>query len=178
MTSAWRPVVAALANETVRAAYARIVLGDPDPFAGLSPSRAERVREALIRAGLVVERDGGLVADGVVLQRMLATAAPRPTGVARFLRPDGRIDRYPANAADRDALLRSVASAVLQPGEVVAEPELNDRLAAHADDVALLRRRLVDAGILERTRSGSAYALPADRPPAAPSEPAPGSFLR
>lgn len=162
MTSAWRPLAAALANEATRTAYARIVLGDPDPLAGLAPSRARHVGEALLRSGLVIEREGALVADDAALKEMLATDAPRPTGVARFLRPDGRIDRYPTNAAERRDLLVAVAGEVLAPGEVVTERELTDRLAAHADDVALLRRHLVDHGVVERTRSGSEYALAAE----------------
>jgi hypothetical protein len=45
--------------------------------------------------------------------------------------------------------------------QVLTESEVNGRLAAWAPggDVALLRRRLVDHGILERTLPGSEYAL-------------------
>ena len=44
-----------------------------------------------------------------------------------------------------------------------AEPErqVNERLLNYADDVVLLRRYLVDFGLLERTASGSSYRRPA-----------------
>jgi hypothetical protein len=40
----------------------------------------------------------------------------------------------------------------------MSEQETNERLAAFTDDVAALRRFLVDGGLLERTPSGSEYA--------------------
>ncbi|MFG6444702.1 DUF2087 domain-containing protein [Microbacterium sp. P07] len=161
--NAWRPAIAALVNETAREVYARIVLGASatDAVAELPAARAESVIALLTASGLVVERDGYLVADTTNLKRMLATAAPRPTGVDRFFRADGRIDRYPTKATERVEMLARVGAEVLQPGEVVTERELTDRLAPFADDVALLRRHLVDHGVLERTRSGSQYALAA-----------------
>ncbi len=93
---------------------------------------------------------------------LAAGGRARPTGVQRFLDAEGRIDRYPSGRADRDELLRWVAEHVLTAGEVVGEREVTDRLARFSGDPAALRRHLVDAGILERTRSGSEYALVAD----------------
>lgn len=173
MTSnAWRPAIAALANDTTREVYARIVLGASrvDAVAGVAAPRADAAIAALVGAGLVTEREGALVADATGPKRMLATAPARPTGVDRFLRPDGRIDRYPSKAGERVELLAHVAERVLRPGEIVTERELTGRLERFADDVALLRRHLVDHGVVERTPSGSEYALaPSIRetPPAA-----------
>lgn len=50
------------------------------------------------------------------------------------------------------------------PGDVLTETEVNDRVRAYApnEDVAVLRRYLVDHQLLERTRSGSEYAVIAD----------------
>ena len=50
---------------------------------------------------------------------------------------------------------------VLRQGEVVTERVITERLAAYADDSASLRRYLVDAGLVERTSTGSEYALAA-----------------
>lgn len=83
------------------------------------------------------------------------------SGVARFLRKDGRIDRYPARQAPRRMLLEWVAGRVLAPGEALDERSFNARLAGFADDHVMLRRYLVDAGLVERAPDGSAYFLPA-----------------
>jgi hypothetical protein len=82
------------------------------------------------------------------------------SGVERFLRKDGRIDRYPAKQAPRRMLLEWVAGNVLAPGEALDERSFNLRLAEYADDHVMLRRYLVDAGLVERAPDGSAYFLP------------------
>ena len=152
-TPDWRPLVAALGNADARRVYARLVLGEADAFVGLSPSRAAHVRRMLEGAGLVDDT----TVDERVFAQLLATPKARPTGVRRFLRADGRIDRYPSADADRRELHEHVAQRVVADGETLTEPELNERLAAFADDVAVLRRYLVDHELLERTRSGSSY---------------------
>jgi hypothetical protein len=169
-TPEWRPVIAALMNDTARTTYARIVLGEAgsDVLRELSPSRARRVRDVLVSSGLVEVRGDELIAGDRALRELLsAGATARPTGPERYLGADGRIDRYPAKASERHALLQHVAASVLSAGEVVPEPELNARLERFTADVAALRRFLVDAALVERTRSGSRYAL-AVVPPAQP----------
>lgn len=90
------------------------------------------------------------------------SVASRPrTGPERFMTRDGRIDRWPVREDDLRAVLALVLPRVLSPGEVLREAELNERIARVAADVALLRRHLVDHGFVERTRSGSEYALAA-----------------
>lgn len=42
--------------------------------------------------------------------------------------------------------------------EVLTEAELNERPVPFDEDVAALRRYLVDEGLLMRTRSGSSYS--------------------
>lgn len=154
----WRPVIAALANAEARAAWARLVLGESGPPANARERRAFALLEA---AGLAGRDDGGgYRVDDTRLRRLLAASAatrPRPQGVDRFLRPDGRIDRFPSSSVDRAALLAHVADAVLTADETVAERELTERLARFADDPVTLRRHLVDAGLLARTSTGSEY---------------------
>lgn len=89
---------------------------------------------------------------------------PRRTGPARFLDDDGRIDRYPLRDADRRELLAWIADRALPLGTVLAERDVNEMLSplAPGGDVAVLRRYLVDHGLLERTRSGSEYSRVAD----------------
>lgn len=158
----WRRMLAALANADTRAAFARVTLGLP-PEGGACETRA---LAALAAAGLVSSPEDSIVVSEAGIRAALAAGGrARPTGVQRFLGADGRIDRYPSSAADREELLRWVAGRVLQAGEVVGEREVTERLARYGADPAALRRYLVDAGLLERTRSGSEYALPAAATP-------------
>lgn len=162
----WRAVVAALANPQVRRLFAELELGAPQETAGaeMGASRKRRALTSLRKAGLVREVSGNTVTNPEVFAQALASAPlpERPTGVERFLRQDGRIDRYPADAAERTALLALLASRVLDFGEVIPEREITERLTRFTDDPAGLRRAMVDDEILERTRSGSEYARVVD----------------
>lgn len=159
----WRRVVAALANSDARTAYAQIVLGalPADVHTGQKGQRRNRAIDSLLESGLV-ERDaaGNLVAPEAVFRELLARQ-PRQaqTGVARFMRL-GRIERYPANRAERRELLAWIAGNAIRPGEDLSERQVNERLLEYTDDVVLLRRYLVDFGLLERTPSGSSYVRP------------------
>ena len=100
------------------------------------------------------------VTVSLVLGSLLAQQPRRQprTGLDRFLRL-GRIEQYPANAAERRALLARIAGEVMSPGERLTERQVNERLLSYTDDVVLLRRYLVDFGLLRRTASGSSYSL-------------------
>ncbi|KZE41661.1 DUF2087 domain-containing protein [Microbacterium sp. T32] len=160
--NAWRAILAALSDDVAREAYARVVLGEPlaPVLAALTPSRARRVTAALTSAGLLVATANGHVASATVFTDALA-AAPRParpTGADRFF-TDGRLTDYPSRAGDRREVLATVASRILAEGERLTEPEINERLSTVVDDVAAIRRYLVDEGLIERTRSGTEYTL-------------------
>lgn len=158
----WRPLVAALANPDARHVMGLLFIGhDPGPSLGtMSPSRRRHLVGILRASGAVAQDGSGVLSltPGVFAELLRQGAAPRATGVERFLR-GGRIAHYPSGAAARAALLRHVASRVLEPGEVVTEREITDRLGALTDDPAALRRYLVDAELVERRRDGSEYAL-------------------
>ncbi|MBF4624778.1 DUF2087 domain-containing protein [Clavibacter sp. VKM Ac-2872] len=157
-----RRLAAVLADAEMRAAYARVVLGSDldDALAHLSPARRTKAARALTGSGLVVvAEDGTASATDAVFRAILAQqpATPPAQGVERFLR-DGRIAQWPASPTDLDELLRHVVAQVLDPDEVLDEKALTERLLRLTDDHALLRRHLVDAGLVLRTRSGSEYA--------------------
>ncbi|AJW80072.1 DUF2087 domain-containing protein [Clavibacter michiganensis] len=163
-----RRLAAVLADAEMRAAYARVVLGSglDDALAHLSPARRAKARSSLVGSGLVtVDADGTASATDAVFRAILAqqAATPPAQGVERFLR-DGRIAQWPASPADLDDLLRHVVAEVLEPDEVLDEKALTERLLRLTDDHALLRRHLVDAGLVLRTRSGSEYARAEDKP--------------
>ena len=147
MSNAWRRVVAALANPQQREAYARVVLG--------LPAENPKAVAALRAAGLLDDAD----APTEVFARLLAEhPAETKQGVDRWLR-DGRIDHYPAGAAQRQALLEWVAERAVTAAEELDEAALGKRLEAFTTDVATLRRYLVDAGLLLRAADGSSYLL-------------------
>lgn len=158
--NAWRRIVGILANDEARAVYARIVLGEPvtEDSTGLRERRLGRVLANLVDSGLVREHAGALVASGDMFRSMLAAEpVQRATGVERFLR-DGRIEQYPASAGERRELLQWVVGEAFVPGDELTEGAVNERLERFTDDVAVLRRYLVDHELLERTPSGSTYA--------------------
>lgn len=160
MTNEWRTMLAALANADARRVYAEVVLTLPDA-AGLSAKKRDRAVTTLRNAGLIrIDDDGSLnlVADAAsdVLER---TAPPKREGVHRFVR-DGGIEQYPVRPADRRELLSWVVEQSIQLDESLSEAEVNDRLKPFHRDVALLRRYLIDDGLLLRTPSGSSYSRP------------------
>lgn len=147
----WRSVVAMLANPETRRAFARAIV-ETEPGAD-----APRAVERLTQAGLL-DAEGRV--DESALRTLLRDAGTPPVrGVERFLTPAGRLLGLPSKPAERLELLRLLASRALRPGEVVTEKELNARLAAVDDDVATLRRLMVEAEFIERTPTGTEYAL-------------------
>ncbi len=81
--------------------------------------------------------------------------------LSRLLDDTGRIRRWPKRRWERQLVLDYVVEH-FTPGEVMSERELGAALhRIHSfNDAALLRRMLVDLGMLERRRDGSAYWRP------------------
>lgn len=152
----WRTVIALLANADTRA-----VLAEHVTDAALTAATRERARRRLADAGLLVEDGaGGWVIAEDRLRATLQTDAPvRLTGPERFLTPDGRLMGYPSKTPDRLELLQLIGPRVLGPDEDVPEAAFNERLEQITDDVATLRRYLVDAEVVERRPDGSGYRL-------------------
>ena len=155
MSERWRGVVAALLNPDLRAVLAEVMTTSE-----LTDARRTRALARLVELGIVTMGDDGPAFHQAFVSDLLAEDAPvRPTGPARYLDGAGRIDRYPVHHQDRLELLRWVVDQSFQPGELLTESDTNERLARFTVDVAALRRHLVDAELLERTRSGSEYAV-------------------
>ena len=161
--------MAALANRDARTAYAQIVLGTrhddvSSGLPGLPGQRRGRAIAALLDAGLIERTAGNELEASESIFRDLLTQQPKRqpiTGVARFMRL-GRIDRYPANLAERGKLLAWIGSEAFASGEELTERQVNERLLGYTDDVVLLRRYMIDFGVLQRTPSGSSYFRPQD----------------
>lgn len=151
-----RRVVGALANDDARRVYAEAVLAGFDGDAGpLGQRRRERALAALAAAGLIDEKGAATAGP---FREILSRSGRRSaeSGIARFVQ-EGRIHSLPASSKDRLDLLAWLRDSVIEPNITLSEPELNERLRVHHDDVALLRRYLVDEGLLERTATGSSY---------------------
>ncbi|NBM18217.1 DUF2087 domain-containing protein [Streptomyces sp. GC420] len=69
----------------------------------------------------------------------------------------GRLTAVPRKAARREQLLAHLARTLFEPGRSYTEQEVNDALRAVHDDCAALRRYLVVAGLLARTKDGGSY---------------------
>ena len=84
-----------------------------------------------------------------------------------FFDADGRLTTIPARRAKRLVVLDALAQ-LFEPGERYAETEVNAQLRTAHDDVAALRRYLVDEGFLGREgglywRTGGTVDDPEDR---------------
>lgn len=66
-----------------------------------------------------------------------------------FVRPDGRLSAIPTRIRKRLVVLNEMAQA-FEVGETYAETQVNNTLRVWHDDVAALRRYLVEEGFLER----------------------------
>ncbi|MBD3778694.1 MAG: DUF2087 domain-containing protein [Micrococcales bacterium] len=85
-------------------------------------------------------------------------AEPDPVARADRFLVRGRLEQLPRRRADRDLVLRRLAHGVLpEIDEPVAERELTARLAEVGRDPVGLRRELVEAGLVTRTRDGAEY---------------------
>ncbi len=148
---AWRAVLAVLVNPRLRTALAE-VMTEADP-ALTAPERRD-ARRLLTQSGLLTP--GGQL-DEPRLRAMLAGNRTEREGVDRWLRADGRIERWPKSADDRLELLRWVAERLLGPDDVLAEKPFTQKLFAFTTDPNTLRRALVDAGLIARNPDGTDY---------------------
>jgi Uncharacterized protein conserved in bacteria len=84
---------------------------------------------------------------------------PVPDEFARrfLVRGEDTIDRYPRRREDRLLLLQWIADRAFTDDDDLTESQVNERLYRYTDDVAVLRRYLVDAELLERFPDGTGY---------------------
>jgi predicted transcriptional regulator len=76
--------------------------------------------------------------------------------VSDYSQADGRLKTLPSQRKKMEAILRYVGRA-FQYGERYSEREINQVLKNYHQDTATLRRELIGAGILERSRGGREY---------------------
>ncbi|MDI6105807.1 DUF2087 domain-containing protein [Actinoplanes sp. NEAU-A12] len=69
----------------------------------------------------------------------------------------GRLTSLPPTLSERSQQIAELFARFIAVDGVLTEAEVNDRIAPAADDVAAVRRMLVEAGWLERDRAGTSY---------------------
>ncbi|MCG5218208.1 DUF2087 domain-containing protein [Streptosporangium sp. KLBMP 9127] len=74
----------------------------------------------------------------------------------------GRLTTIPRRAARREQLLVHLAETMFARDRVYDEREVNEALLTVHEDYSALRRYLVEAGLLARTRDGASYRRPGD----------------
>lgn len=161
-----RRIVGLLADEQRRRIVAALVLADEPMVASAIAERAGvSLREAVDGidrlGGLLVDHGAMWTLDGEVFQRAArAEAAPpapsdfgdQPLDVARVLDVafrDGTLVRFPTKRSKRLVVLDHLAQR-FEIGQRYPEQVVNDRLGEVHDDVAMLRRWLVDEQFLDR----------------------------
>lgn len=177
-----RTVVGQLVDDRRRRVLAAVELGAADIEAivmstGYVVADVERACARLVAAGLIVGTADGLQvnADCFHLAGRQLLARPRRTEHAdadparrkvldAFVH-DGRITALPVPPAKRTVVLDWVAQH-FEPGRRFPEREVNEILSAHTDDVATLRRSLIDHGMLDRA-AGEYWRCGGDVSPAA-----------
>jgi hypothetical protein len=105
------------------------------------------------RARLDGLRDAAAAVDGA--QPIAALLDGYPQLRAHFAH--GRLTTMPPTLGDRYTQLGELLVRFLALDDLCGEDELNRRLSAITDDVAGVRRMLVDTGWLERDRAGTTY---------------------
>ena len=129
---------------------------------GLTVDRASKALSRLVDGGLVANGDDGvLVILGAAFQRAARSALARPRNEEHADQPaarrrvldafvaDGRITTMPSARGKRRVVLDWVAQD-FEPGRRYREDHVNAILAVRHDDVAALRRYLVDEELMAR----------------------------
>lgn len=114
----WRRILAVLANNRSRIAFAELVLAEA-AASGVALSNAEK-QKALVdleKSKLVGRKHGGSEVNVPHIRALLNAPAGNQNrrGLDRFL-VDGRIDRYPASLPQRYELLEWISTQALERG--------------------------------------------------------------
>ena len=160
-------IVGLLADDDRRRVVAALTLGagtldEVVSTTALQTERASRALARLVDGGLVTTGDDGLlVILGAAFQRAARAALARPRSEEHADQPedrrrvleafvtDGRIITMPAARGKRRVVLDWVVQD-FEPGQRYREDRVNLILSRRHDDVATLRRYLVDEDLLAR----------------------------
>ncbi len=165
-TGTWIQVAAGLNNQSMRQVLGQVLLGqDPRPDAAGSRSAKDLARWEQI--GLLHRAEpGGWELNETLLHETLnaakASKADR-SGIQRFFTGTA-LHTLPAKPGDRLEVLTYLRDAVISSEDELREDQLNERLRVFHPDTALIRRYLVDHGLVLRAADGSSYRHGAQQP--------------
>ena len=131
-----------------RLAEAGLVSARPDghySVYSLEPDALREMARRLLRTDQLPELAGD-VDRGLFDRKVLAA----------FTGPDGRFTAFPSQQKKFLVLLRHAVTA-FAPGVRYKEAAVNEMLARFSDDTAMLRRSLVEFGLMEREGGGGDY---------------------
>ncbi|MET0496151.1 MAG: DUF2087 domain-containing protein [Actinoplanes sp.] len=120
----------------------------------------------LVGAGLATGTGNGIyrASPGILRETSLALDREQPISAylgdyppLRAAFTHGRLTTMPPTMSERYAMLGELLARFLALEGLHEEDEINRRLSAVTDDVAAVRRMLVETGWLERDRAGSTY---------------------
>jgi hypothetical protein len=161
-------IVGQLASPSRLRVVAALALGARNPSeiadrAQLSGEEANAALTRLLRGGLVTVADGQFILrEQAFADAVRAETPPRPAPsfglvdaatsrvLGAYLR-DGRLSAIPATGRKRRMVLEYLASA-FEPGRRYDESSVNAILRSWHEDVAALRRYLVEEGLLSREK--------------------------
>jgi len=138
---------------------------------GMPPEDLEGSLGQLSAAGVLRQQDGLYALDEAAVEAFRIQQLRRPreffnppdwlseedAGIIRKLAaPDGSLKRLPGQLKQWMAVLRYVLP-TFEPGQNYTEKQVNSLLMRYHNDTAVLRRFLVDTGMLSRERDGSRY---------------------
>ncbi|WP_313814542.1 DUF2087 domain-containing protein [Glutamicibacter sp.] len=160
----WIQVAAGLKNPQMRRVLGQVLAGGTAEI----DARAKQTAKALQRwadIGLLAQNEAGTwqVNEQLLSDTLSAAGEAKAdrSGILRFF--DGpQLHTLPSKPADRREVLLYVRNAVIAPGQTLREDQLNERIIVFHPDTALIRRYLVDHGLLLRTADGSSYQLGSD----------------
>lgn len=92
-------------------------------------------------------------------------ASPDERVLRTYFDESGRLRSLPAQHKKRQVVLRRLAEAI-EPDRVYSEPELNRVIRQFHDDVASIRRMLIEEKLVLRARDGHAYKRTGPKQPA------------
>lgn len=158
--SKWVEIAAGLKNPNMRKALGLVLAGEDDKLGSSTRSVKDLRRWAKI--GLLVDNDQRWELNEELLNDTLTAASAtntQGTGMLRFF-TGTRLNALPARPIERHEVMVHIRDQVLTVQESLREDQLNARLAVIHEDVALLRRYMVDHNLIQRDADGTAYRMP------------------
>lgn len=155
----WQDILALISNKATRSLFAKVEIGpltadDIDRLSGKEKKAFARLQAS----GIVRWEDGVVRIDSDVLRSPLTREAKHsPKSVIDKYFDGVRLHTMPRRPEDRISALRWIVEQVVPENSTVTETSLNERLSVFHPDVAMLRRYMVDLGLLDRSQDGSSY---------------------